>query len=486
MQWGIRTRDRSALRRMLVINSYPRYWVLSLLCFASLLTWVANSAFAASGGDAVLRWSEVAVQAVVDDHSGTFAAPNQGGPTRTARALGIVQIAVYDAVNAIDGTYMPYLPVAASTAGASIEAAVAQAAHDALVTMFPAQTAVFDRELAKVLRGVPVGKSRAAGVMVGAESAANILAARAADGSLAGNTPIYPPTAFPPNPGEHQPDPLNPLQGLLTPGWGQVDTFTGIDVTSAGIRIPAPPLLGGAAYASAFNDVAQLGGDGVITPTSRTPEQTDIGLFWAYDGTSELGTPLVLYNRIVQVLARKQQNSLVENARLFALVNIAMADAGIACWDGKYFYNLWRPIIGIRNAATDGNSSTTQVSTWTPLGAPASNQSGIDFTPPFPAYSSGHATFGAAMFRTLANFYDTDAISFRLKSDELSGRTTDSQGNHRQTVVRRFESFSSASVENARSRIYLGIHWQFDADAGIDQGNEIADFAFANLLLPLP
>jgi hypothetical protein len=439
------------------------------------------------GDDPILRWNDVALQAVVDDHSGTFGPPEQGGPTRTARALAIVQIAAFDALNAIEGDFTPYIPVGMSATGASREAAVAQAAHDALVALYPNKRSVFDSELSQVLKGVPANKGRALGIAIGAVAASNILADRANDGSAQGDTPIYPLTSNPPLPGEHQPDPLHPTQGLLTPGWGGVATFSGIDVTAPGVRIPPPPALTSAAYASAFEDVRTLGGDGIITPTVRTSEQTDIGLFWAYDGTIGLGTPPVLYNEVLRVLAKQEKNTPIENARLFALANIAMGDAGIACWDGKYFYNFWRPIVGQRNSAIDGNSATNSPANWTPLGAPASNQTpGGDFTPPFPAYSSGHATFGAALFRTLANFYASDAVPFKLTSDELRGFTTDSTGRHRRTVVRRFSRFSDASVENARSRIFLGIHWQFDADAGVDQGNLIADTVFANLLTPLP
>jgi hypothetical protein len=135
----------------------------------------------------------------------------------------------------------------------------------------------------------------------------------------------------------------------------------------------------------------------------------------------------------------------------------------------------------------DGNEFTIGDPGWTPLGAPATNGSngGVDFTPPFPAYTSGHATFGAATFRTLARLYDND-YQFELISDELHGGTTDSQGNPRRTVVRRFDSFSQAARENADSRIYLGIHWIFDADEGIVVGSDVADYAFDNYLQPLP
>jgi hypothetical protein len=165
-----------------------------------------------------------------------------------------------------------------------------------------------------------------------------------------------------------------------------------------------------------------LGGDGVITPTLRSAEQTTIGIFWGYDGSPGLGTPPRLYNQIARTLAEQQHNSVAENARLFALVNVAMADAGIACWEVKYRDNFWRPVLGIRQADTDGNPDTVADATWKYLGAPRSNAPGeSNFTPPFPAYTSGHATFGAALFRTLANFYGRDDLGFAFTSDEFNG-----------------------------------------------------------------
>lgn len=366
-----------------------------------------------------------------------------------------------------------------------MDAAVAQAAHDTLITLYPSQTAALDRKLNQALRGISRKRGRDEGALIGFEAAVNILSERDVDGSALGDLPIYPLTGDPPLPGEHVPDPLNPDQGLLTPGWGQVDTFSGIDVTADGVRSQPPPALAETDYSAAFADVDLLGGDGFITPTLRTAEETEIGVFWAYDGSPGVGPPQVLYNQITRTLAKRQRNTIVENARLFALVNIAMGDAGIASFDSKYYHNFWRPIVAIRNADLDGNPETERVESWTPLGAPASNQSGNDFTPPFPSYPSGHATFGAAMFRILANFYGTDSISFRVRSDEFNGQTTDSEGNVRPVVVRQLNSFSEGALENARARIYLGIHWQFDADAGIEQGVSLADFVFSELLTPV-
>ena len=167
-----------------------------------------------------------------------------------------------------------------------------------------------------------------------------------------------------------------------------------------------------------------------------------------------------------------------------------MADAGIAIWESKYYYELWRPVTGIREAdagtgptgAGDDNPETVGDPTFTPLGAPASNLTGPNFTPPFPSYPSGHAGFGGALFETLRRFYRTDDIPFTFVSDEFNGVTTDNQGHVRPLVPRSFASLSEAEEENGQSRIYLGIHWAFDKSEGIAQGRRVADYVFDNAI----
>ncbi len=429
-------------------------------------------------GDVILEWNAIALDAVKGDYT-LGQTPDQGGPTPDSRALAIVHVAMFDAVNSIDGRFTPYLTMAPNGQGASIEAAVAQAAHDTLVQLYPSQTARFDAALTVTLAGVSDGQAEAKGLAVGHYVAAAILAARADDGSNA--TSDYHPIG---KPGHHQPDPLHPDQGFLTPEWGQVTPFALPDVLA--YRSPPPPALSSAAYAAAFAEAAMLGGDGTTTPTLRTAEQTLIGLFWGYDGSPGLGTPPRAYNQIARIVAAQQHNSVFDNARLFALVNVAMADAGIQAWDTKYVYDFWRPVVAIRSANTDGNPLTTRIADWTPLGAPRSNDpGGTNFTPPFPAYTSGHATFGAAMFRTLADFYGLDNITFSFTSDEFNGVTRDQNGAVRPTVTRTFPSLSAAAEENGQSRIYLGIHWSFDKVYGIQAGNTIADYVFAHWLRPI-
>jgi hypothetical protein len=238
--------------------------------------------------------------------------------------------------------------------------------------------------------------------------------------------------------------------------------------SAAQFRPDPPPAMDTAEYTAAWNEVYSLGAK---NSTTRTPEQTEIGYFWAYD-IQQRGTPPALYNQILQTISAQQHNTVVQNARLFAMANVAMCDGGIACWDGKFTYDLWRPISGIRRADQDGNPDTTADPGWIPLGAPGDGFVS-DFTPPFPAYASGHATFGGALFEVLKDFYGTNNIHFTLKSDDAPG------------VTRSFDHFLDAATENGRSRIYLGIHWNFDAVAGQQCGVHIGDYVFEHAFKPV-
>jgi hypothetical protein len=281
-------------------------------------------------------------------------------------------------------------------------------------------------------------------------------------------------TSYVPNggPGRWEPDPLNPTQEARGHKWGQMSTF-GIGNTAPFLPPPMPSLTS-QEYADAFNEVKELGSK---TSVTRTVDQTELALFWAYDRLG-MGTPMRLYNSVLRTVATDQGNDLVENARLFALASTAMADTGIVAWDTKFIHDLWRPISGIRRADEDGNPDTIADPAWEPLGAPGGVAPGgqviSDFTPSFPTYVSGHASFGGALFESLKYFYGTDDVTFSLTSDEVPGAT------------RMFNRFSDAMHENGRSRVYLGIHWNFDDTVGQQLGQEIADHLATTSFQPVP
>jgi hypothetical protein len=406
----------------------------------------AAAAMPVTRGDDIIAWNRTALEAARADMTVVGL---------LSRNLAMVSAAVYDAVNAIDHIGAAYQVVLDAKPGSSPEAAASQAAYTVLLALYPSQKALFDATLAQTLGTIPDGPAKAHGRDVGRAAARAILAWRANDGSSAMMT-YTSGTA----PGQWQPTPPD-YRAALEPMWGQVVPFGIPDAMS--FLPPPPPPMDSPEYTAAFNEVKSLG---ALDSTTRTPEQTLIGRFWAYD-LPGMGPPPVEYNQIAERIALEQHNTFDQNARMFALVDIAMADAGIVAWDTKYTYDFWRPITAIRAAATDGNPNTVADPSWTPLGAPGE---GVihDFTPPFPAYISGHATFGAALFQALADFYHTDNVTFTLTSDELPG------------VTRTYTSFSAAAEENGQSRIYLGIHWSFDKTEGIATGDSIANYVFAH------
>jgi hypothetical protein len=253
-----------------------------------------------------------------------------------------------------------------------------------------------------------------------------------------------------------RPTPPGYLDALL-PQWPAVTPFC--MRSGSQFRPPAPPGLTAPAYAANFLEVKALGG---VESMVRTPEQTEIAFFWADDAGTV--TPPGHWNRIAQTVALQRGLTLVENARLFALLNLALADAGIVCWDGKYHYGYWRPVHGIREADPSLNPATTPDPDWTPLLT----------TPPFPSYASGHSTFSGAAATVLAHFFGTDAVAFTSTSETIPG------------VRRSYPGFWAAAEEAGKSRIFGGIHWEFDNREGLICGRAVGDYVSRYFLLPCP
>jgi membrane-associated phospholipid phosphatase len=412
--------------------------------------------------DVVTDWNTMYIEAIRQ---------TGGPPCPIARAGAIVHAAMYDAINSIVQTHEPYAMPTTAPATTSQEAAIAVAAHDALSAVYPQPEllAMFDAMLAAHLDAIPDGPDKDAGMALGGTCAAGIMALRANDG--ADNDDPY---VFGKGPGHWIPTPPD-YTAPLSPNWPGVTPFT---MTSSDQFRPLAlgpagytnmtDLLLSPEYAAAYDDVKSIG---AIDSATRTAEQTLIARFWANDRDGTFKPPGHL-NYIAQVVADQQGNTLFENARLFALLNLALGDAGIVAWDTKYSYDidLWRPITGIRQGNTDGNPATIVDMRWTPL----SHDPEVNgFTPAFPAWASGHATFGAAHAAVLREFYGTDAITITIGSDDTPGE------------FRTYDTLTEAAIENGRSRVYLGVHWQLDADAGYDAGTRLGAYVVQNFLRPL-
>jgi Ca2+-binding RTX toxin-like protein len=395
----------------------------------------------APAADMVIEWNNVARDAVRAANS---------PPTVASRNMAITHAAVYDSVNALARTHEVYLVDALAHPKASREAAVAAAAHRALAALYPAQVATFDARLAASLATIPDGKSEDDGVALGRFVADQTLALRQNDGSGV----VLPPYLGGTDPGDWRPTPPANLPGLH-PHWADVTPFA---MTGGDQFRPAPtPALDSAEYTTAFNEVKQFGS---LTSATRTADQTAVAHFWA-NGAGTASAPGHL-SLLAQIVAQEHGNTLEENARLFAALNIAMADAAISCWDAKYEFGFWRPVTGIREAANDGNLDTAADASWTPLLV----------TPPFPSYTSAHSTLSGAAAAVLADFFGTDNISFTLPSQNPA------------IAPRSYTSFSQAAAESAVSRLYGGIHWTFDNNAGLVAGTALGEYVAANFFRP--
>jgi PAP2 superfamily len=479
----------------------------------------------------VIFWNEVAVNLTANDHTplpqGATLNTNpfeQVGPAKTSRALAIVHIAIFEAMNAALRKYESYktadgittiqqkifsttgFPPTKPASEISLRTAIAYAAYHSLLGVYPKKSGylapILVENLAQV--GDPDIKKNA-GQAIGEAAAAAILGERVLDGSE--YSIEEPPVQIfsSPDPAKWKKDPLNAdPDRALGALWPLVRPFASTREELAVFRPPPPPPLdlNDTNFKAAYDEVHRLGGDPKAgksdppgnkdrreTPTDRDSTQEFIAKFWAYDATALLCAPPRLYNMLATSIALKERPDKfpdgLELARYLALVNIALADAGIGAWDAKYYYRYPRPVTGIRDLA----KTDTADKFWTPLGAPVSNAKAdkVNFTPPFPSYPSGHAVFGAALFEVLREFYGKDDQPFEFVSDEYNGKNRDAgSATPRPLMPRKFDSFTKAEEENGQSRIYLGIHWQFDAKRGYEQGRKIGGKVFKTLYRTVP
>ncbi|MEA2199027.1 MAG: hypothetical protein QOJ25_3078 [Solirubrobacteraceae bacterium] len=389
--------------------------------------------------DQVLQWNQELLQLI----QVPGAQPATIHPTRT---LAITQLAVYDAVNTITRADQPYLFETPAPRNSSVNAAAAAAAHAALVALLPSQRAAIDAEYQMSLAQVGSGPEVRHGIAVGEEAAKLILAARADDGANVTPTPFSPLTGA----GEYQ---LTPPAHLAAGFTQTANVVPFVLIGGSQFRPPAPPALTSPQYVSDFNEVKSLG---LLTSSTRTADQTQIGKFWG-------AAPIwIVWNGIADQAGAAFQNTPVQNARMLALLNTSLADGAIALYDAKYAYHRWRPITAI-TATDQGNGNLTASDpNWLPLANTAND----------PSYPGAHATFSQAAATVLDQFFGTDNFAFSLSNATLG-------------ITRSFDSFSQAADEASASRIFAGQHFRYDEDAGQTLGAQVAQFVVANALTPL-
>ncbi len=394
-------------------------------------------------GNVVVYWNDVAVK--------TAAAEKHMTP-QIARELAIAQIAVYDAVNAIENNGQFYNTGIPLNPLASKEAAVAQAAYQTLVGLFPAQKASLDAELAKSMKGILNGPEKSAGIVVGNQAAQGILARRAGDGSAGGMGAPYTGGT---DPGQWRPTPPGNLPGMFY-SWRMVSPFA--MTSQQQFRPAAPPALTSAEYAADFNECKAIGSK---TSATRTAAQSMAATFWVGMPGSVMEAGRM--NQAAQQAAIANRLTVHQTARLFALVNMAISDAVVAGLDCKYAYSAWRPITAIREAAADGNPATDADAAWLPF---------LE-TPAHPEYISTHSAITKAGATVLERFFGTDTASITLA------------GFMDPRVTKRYTSFSQISDDASTSRIYGGIHFRFSCETGKAMGQQIGEYAWNNYLRPL-
>jgi hypothetical protein len=392
--------------------------------------------------DEVLDWNAVVQRALV-----ASGIPGAG----QFRPAAIVHASIFDAVNGIDRKFTPIHVTAEAPRGASRRAAAVQAAYTALVALFPAQSDAFAQDLETSLAGIAAdsaiehSQSIARGREWGEQVAKEILAWRSTDGF---NTPT-PPFLGSNEVGKWRPTPPGFLPGLFPQ---LAHTLPWVIPSPSSFRPGGPPPLASAEYAADFNEVKVIG---ELGSTVRTTDQTEAARFW-------YGTVTTFWNRAAATAARQRDTNLSENARLFALLNVAMADGVISSWDAKYFYEFWRPITAIRLASTDGNPDTAEQADWTPLLV----------TPPYPEYTAGHPTTTGAAHAVLTIYFGDD-MPVEGTSEGLPG------------VVRSWPNFTAAADEANEARIWAGIHFRTAVRDGRHAGDAIGAFVMVNAAQPV-
>lgn len=359
-----------------------------------------------------------------------------------SRALAMIHTAMFDAINSVSNRYHPYHLYTASPT-ASPEAAASTAAYTVLTTLYPADTATFGAIYNKQMAAIPDGQPKSEGIALGQTTARDIISLRSNDNSAKANIPYTDGTL----PGEYRNTGMKPM----LPGWGDVTPWVLTDGSQ--FRLAGPPALTSAEYAEAYNETKELGAK---NSTTRTVQQSEDALFWIS------GVPDHWYG-IAREVSAKKDLTMIENARLFALLSMSLADASIAGWDTKYFYGFWRPITAIKNGALDGNDATLSDSAWQPFIT----------TPAFPEYGSGHSTTCSTAASLLAGFFGSDTANFT--------RTSSTAG----LPAHEYTSFSEIAQEAGASRIPAGAHFTFSNLEALAAGSLIGDYVFNNALQPL-
>jgi hypothetical protein len=395
-----------------------------------------------------LVFDKLSNKVIIDWSNTSFEAAGgalEGHPLLASRIEAMMHIAMHDALNSIVPVYQHYT-FHSQQHGANPFAAAASAAHTVLKASWPDAASMLDAKLSESLATIPDGPSKTKGIALGIESGNAILALRANDGAYQ-----YPLSAWPSSgaPGVYVTVP--PSDSVYGVFWGEMQTFS--LQTQSQFRPPPPPDLNSYIYTRDFNEVKRLG---KINSALRTEDQTAYANFW-YE-LADIG-----WNKIARTEAMNHKTGLYTTARMFALLNMAMADGYTAGWNAKYYYKFWRPYTAIHEAATDGNNLTKADLNWEPLQP----------TPPIPDYPSGHATEGNAAATVLTYFYGNTPFSATSNTALPIGTT------------RSFESFKQAADENADSRVMIGFHFRSACEAGQKLGDNVAKWTVDHYLKPL-